>query len=194
MSVPTKPVSGTLTAVSPSPVGVQPVGSAVQIQPVQVEQQALVIISGTFTGLQVAMEGQDPQGLAPYYGCRAIPQATGNPVWGGTPIQVPDNPQGTNPAYAILVGIEAAGTFRARCVALGSGAPNVAMLVGSFFGVPPVPTSQGIGIAQQNRLLQVMRSIERMLALQTGQFVAVGTDDGAGNTLVQNPTLGDGIG
>lgn len=193
MSVPTPAATGSLTAVSGG--GAAPAtGSVVQIELKQFEQQVQLILSGTYAGQQVVVEAQDPGGLAPWYGVRVLRQDSGQLLWGSTPIPVPDNPQGANPATSVVAAVEGAGRVRVRSVVFGSGAVQAVLLAGSFFASSPVLVSNSSSGTSAPTLLKTLRAVERLLSLQSGAWVAAGSDDGLGNLVTVDPSLGDTVG
>ncbi len=139
MSVPTPPVSGQLSAVSGGSLA-PAAGSTLGITLRQVEHEALVLLWGARVGVTLAVEAQDPNLLAPFYGVRASIQDSGTIYWGGASITLADDASGVNPAVALVAGIEGAGSFRVRLLTTGTPATplNCAILVGSYFSHTPI--------------------------------------------------------
>jgi hypothetical protein len=124
----TQPVNGTITAAG------RPGGLVLQIT--SPDTEALVVISGTYTGLTLFFEAsrdQPPQQVFfPVLAVRLSDLAVQVSAPGGVPAGITITPDGQTVAFRVP-GLEGCTALRVWAVALGSGQVNVQLASGSFF-------------------------------------------------------------
>ncbi len=166
MSQTTPPLKGTLAAAGAA--------NRLGLSLTNPDTQCIVMVSGTFTGLQLVLQGAPENNInaATWTGLPAIRMDTLlmetaivlEPDGLTRAIQVLDNPAGLLPAQAWLIpNLAGLNGVSAYAWALGSGSAAIQLRTGSFFAAPPGSQAQTLGgLMLYQMLMQLLLSVQAL--------------------------------